>query len=161
MLEEPQFGRYRLVERLAGGGMAEIFLAKQQGDAGLERQVVLKTILPQFTQDPAMRSMMMDEARIGYSLRHRNIVQVIDVGNREDLLYIVMEYVEGVNLAELSSSTTSDKIRPGLVAYIGCEICAALDYAHRRAEDGDHLELVHRDVSPQNILLSTAGGEAN
>jgi serine/threonine protein kinase len=159
VLEGLHLGRYRLLERLATGGMAEIYLAEQEADTGLSRNVVIKTILPQFTQDASMRTMLQDEARIGFSLQHRNIVQVVDVGDEQDLLYIAMEYVEGANLAQLSDVTGDDATRQdiGLVAHLGLEVLAALDYAHNRTKDGRPLEIVHRDVSPQNILISTAG----
>jgi len=151
-------GRYRLLKRLATGGMAEIYLAEQEAETGLSRHVVIKTILPQFTKDAAMRTMLLDEARLGFSLRHRNIVQVVDVGDEDDLLYIAMEYVEGVNLAEWAAAPANRaSLDSSVIAYIGLEVLAALDYAHNRSKDGASLEIVHRDVSPQNILVSTAG----
>lgn len=160
MLDGLQLGRYRLIERLAIGGMAEIYLAEQEANTGDSRSVVIKTMLPQFTQDEAMRTMLQDEARIGFKLQHRNIVQILDVGDEQDLLYIAMEYVEGANLAQLSelaASSGSARQDVGLVAYIGLEVLAALDYAHNRRENDRSLGIVHRDVSPQNILVSTAG----
>lgn len=176
MLGGLHLGRYRLLERLATGGMAEIYLAEQTADSGLTRRVVIKTILPQFTADPAMRSMLLDEARLGFALQHRNIVQVGDVGDQDELLYIAMEYVEGANLAEVceasasrdgasrdgasadgASAGSASALGLGLVLHIGLEVLAALDYAHTFTRDGAPLDVVHRDVSPQNILVSTAG----
>jgi len=153
-------GRYRLVERLAAGGMAEVYLARMSGDEGLEKTVVVKTILPQYTSDESLRKMMLDEARIGFELRHQNIAQVLDVGREQDTLFIAIEHIEGLDLArcEQLARRAGVEVDPLLVTYIAVQVLRALDYAHRRKNrDGQPLGIVHRDLSPHNILLSDEG----
>lgn len=158
--ESARLGRYKLLERLAAGGMAEVYLARLTGDQGLEKTVVIKTILPQYTDDPALRKMMLDEARIGFELRHQNIAQVLDVGREGDTLFIAIEYIDGLDLsrAEKVSAHLGERIDPMLITHIGVEVLRALGYAHRRAGgDGEPLNIVHRDISPHNVLLSVEG----
>jgi len=153
-------GRYRLVERLAAGGMAEVYLARMAGDGGLEKTVVVKTILPQYTGDESLRKMMLDEARIGFELRHQNIAQVLDVGREQDTLFIAIEHIEGMDLARCQqfARRSGTGVDPLLVTYIAFQVLRALDYAHRRkTSDGQPLGIVHRDLSPHNILLSEEG----
>jgi len=158
--ESAKLGRYRLVQRLAAGGMAEVYLARMQSDGGLEKTVVVKTILPELTGNEQLRVMMLDEARIGFALRHQNIAQVLDVGRQGDTIYVAIEYIDGLDLARmLRACDRADlEIDPMLVAYIGVEVLRALDYAHRRRNDaGEELHIVHRDVSPHNVLVSVEG----
>jgi serine/threonine-protein kinase len=158
--ESARLGRYKLVERLAAGGMAEVYLARLTGDQGLEKTVVIKTILPQYTDDPALRKMMLDEARIGFELRHQSIAQVLDVGREGDTLFIAMEYIDGLDLsrAEKVSAHLGEPIDPMLVTHIGVQVLRALGYAHRRTgDDGAPMNIVHRDISPHNVLLSIEG----
>jgi serine/threonine-protein kinase len=158
--ESAKLGRYRLVERLAAGGMAEVYLARMQSDGGLEKTVVVKTILPELTANEDMRKMMLDEARIGFALRHQNIAQVLDVGREGDTLYVAIEHIDGMDLARLQRACESQAIEidPMLAVYVGVEVLRALDYAHRRRnEAGEELQIVHRDISPHNVLLSVEG----
>jgi len=158
--ESAKLGRYRLVERLAAGGMAEVYLARMQSDGGLEKTVVVKTILPEHSGNEEMRRMMMDEARIGFALRHQNIAQILDVGRQGDTLYVAIEHIDGMDLARLQRACERAEIDidPLLVAYIGVEVLRALDYAHRRRNDaGQELHIIHRDISPHNVLLSIEG----
>ena len=158
--ESARLGRYRLVERIAAGGMAEVYLARMVSDGGLEKTVVIKTILPELTGSEQVRTMMLDEARIGFSLRHQNIAQVLDVGREGDTLYVAIEHIDGLDLARLQRvcDQCAIELDPMLVVYIGVEMLRALDYAHRRrGEDGEELGIVHRDISPHNVLLSIEG----
>ena len=158
--EAGRLGRYRLIERIAVGGMAEVFLAKLGLAAGLEKTVVVKTILPQRLDSPRAQAMMLDEARIGFSLRHENIVQVLDVGREEDTLFVALEFIDGVDFAQLLKAyrKTADVLPPHAVAFVGAKVLRGLDYAHRRTDDGgEPLHIVHRDISPHNVLLSQEG----
>jgi serine/threonine protein kinase len=151
---------YRLRQRIAIGGMAEVFLATLRGAEGFERRVVVKRILSRWSHHPDVLSLFRDEARLGAQLDHHNIVQVLDYGNSEGSTYLVLEYVDGRNLAELLACTAErrERLPPTLVAWIGSEVCAALDHIHRRMDrGGSHLGVVHRDINLANILLSRSG----
>ena len=154
------FGKYRLLERLAQGGMAEVFKAKSLGVEGFEKVLVVKRLLPALAVDPEFVEMFVNEAKIAVSLSHANVVQVFDVGQVEGSYFIAMEYVDGLDLATLLSrgSRRQKSLPAALAVYIAGEVAKALDYAHRRrAADQELLQIVHRDVSPQNILLSREG----
>ena len=158
--ESATLGRYRLVERLAAGGMAEVYLARMQSDGGLEKTVVVKTILPELTGSEDVRNMMLDEARIGFALRHQNIAQVLDVGREGDTLYVAIEHIDGLDMARFHRECQRAEIDidPMVVAWIGVEVLRALDYAHRRKnEAGAPMNIVHRDITPHNVLLSVEG----
>jgi len=150
-----QFGRHRLVERLGVGGMAQTFLAVQRGAAGFEQRVCMKFMLPIYHQDTTYRRLFLREASIAASLRHSNIVSVIDVD--EDAGYIVLELVDGVDLRALLRSLPKRQLAPHLVVLIAIELCKALSYAHGRVLHGLPDGVVHRDVSPSNVLISYAG----
>ena len=155
-----QFGRYSLIRRLAFGGMAEIFLAAMKGDEGFEKRVVLKRILPQFSADPAFVSMFIDEAKVAARLSHPNIVQVYDFGAVDGVYFITMEFVDGADLHQILkwSSETRMPLPAPAVAAIGEDVARGLHYAHTLSDDrGAPLRIVHRDVSPHNIMLSRAG----
>jgi serine/threonine protein kinase len=157
---ERQFGPYRLVQQIAVGGMAEIHLAKTHGIAGFEKYVVLKMIHPNFSQDHQFIQMLIDEAKITVQLQHVNIAQTFDLGKVGDTFYITMEYVDGADLYKLLRKTAElDRLFPiPVAAFIGKEVASGLDYAHRKRDhNGASLGIVHRDVSPQNILISYAG----
>ncbi len=157
---ERQFGPYRLVQQIAVGGMAEIHLAKTHGIAGFEKYVALKMIHPNFSQDSHFIQMLIDEAKITVQLQHVNIAQTFDLGRVGDTFYITMEYVDGVDLYKLlRRSSELDRVFPiALCAFIGKEVASGLDYAHRKRDhNGRPLRIVHRDVSPQNVLISYAG----
>jgi serine/threonine-protein kinase len=152
------FGPYALLRRIARGGMAEVFLANHRVADGVERRVALKRILPHLAEDPEFLQMFEAEARLASQLAHPNIVHVYDFGAIDGYCFISMEHVLGVDCATL---IRAGKRTPMPVAYavrIAADICAGLDYAHRRTDnEGRPLGVVHRDVSPQNILVSFDG----
>lgn len=153
--------RYELLERIGVGGMAEIFRGKAVAAGGFEKPVAIKRILPHLSQDNRFVELLIAEAKILSQLRHRNIVQIYDVGLGDDRQYfLVMEFVEGTDLGALFGAITPKKKRlPAHIAlHIGAEVCEALDHAHRaKGPDGQVLGLVHRDVSPSNVMLSQSG----
>lgn len=154
------FGRYVLDRWLAQGGMANIFLATYAGPLGFEREVVLKVILPDFAHNPGFISMFLDEARLAARLNHPNIVQVHDLGQVGGYLFIAMEYVRGPSLSRLVTRARKQgrRIPVQLAIFIVSELLEALSYAHlRRDRDGQPLHIVHRDVNPQNVLVSFDG----
>ncbi len=152
---------FELVRRLGSGGMAEVFLAKRRGAEGTYKLLVVKRILPQHISSDSFRAMFAEEARLATRLNHPNIVQVYDfqdAGEAGQLLS--MEYVEGPDLGKLMRRARKDdeRLPPYVAAYIVSEVGRGLHYAHERTDDrGQPLEIVHRDVSPQNILLSFDG----
>ncbi|WP_223634859.1 serine/threonine-protein kinase [Corallococcus sp. EGB] len=151
------FGKYLLIKRLALGGMAELFLAHKPPDPTL---VVIKRILPYLSEEPEFVQMFLDEARIAAQLHHPNIVQVHELGKEGDNIFICMEYVEGVDLRRvLAEEFKFGASMPyGVAAKICAAIAAGLDHAHfSRGVDGRPLELIHRDVSPQNVMISYDG----
>ncbi len=157
---ERQFGPYRLVQQIAVGGMAEIHLAKTSGIAGFEKYVALKMIHPNFSQDEQFIQMLIDEAKITVQLQHVNIAQTFDLGRVGDTYYITMEYVDGADLYKLLRRASERGVPTpvNVAAYVGKEMATGLDYAHRKRDmSGRALRIVHRDVSPQNVLISHAG----
>ncbi|MCL4235578.1 MAG: protein kinase, partial [Deltaproteobacteria bacterium] len=153
--------RYRLLHRLGAGGMAEVFLAKQTGVANFERLVAVKTIHPQIVESADVVAMFIDEARIAAQLRHANIVHVYDFGRDIDgTFFIAMEYVAGLSLARLIAMAR-ERSRPiplPVVTAIVASVCRGLDHAHRSCDaDGRPLTIIHRDLDPQNILVSAEG----
>jgi len=159
-VSETPFGQYQLVEKIAQGGMAEIFRGKALDVDGLERDVVIKRILPHIAASPEFVDMLVDEAKIAVMLSHGNIAQVYDLGKVADDYFIVMEYVDGKTLSQLMKRLRNlGKHMPVPYAcYVVQEIANALDYMHRKTdEEGNPLNIVHRDISPQNAILSTAG----
>lgn len=155
-----QLAQYRIIRRIGAGGMAEVFLAQQTGVAGFSRQVAIKTIIAAGASQESM-GLFLDEARVASNLAHANIVQTLDLGLESDTLFIAMEYVPGPPLSRVIKEL-KDRGRllpPHLVAYIGAKMANALDFAHRRVTtaQGQPLALVHRDISPQNILVSRTG----
>jgi len=155
-----RFGKYLLMDRIAAGGMAELFLAKQTGVKGFEKVVAIKRILPALTQDQEFVAMFINEAKLAALLSHQHIVQIFDLGTTDGFYYIAMEYLMGKDLRALvqRSQARSLPLTPGHALLIASRICAGLDYAHRKKDlHGRDLHLVHRDVSPQNILISYEG----
>jgi serine/threonine-protein kinase len=153
-------GAYSIVKRLAAGGMAELFLAVKQGPEGFEKPVVIKRILPEYAQEAEFVAMFLDEARLLASLSHPNIVAVDELGEQDGEYFFAMEYVNGLNLRELRDLCRVVKVALPLehVLTILCGAAAGLHYAHeRKDEDGRSLDIVHRDVSPQNVLVSFDG----
>jgi serine/threonine protein kinase len=154
------FGPYELVRRLGVGGMAEVYVARARSVAGFEKVVALKTIHARFSEDPEFTQLLVEEANITAQLSHRNIVQVIDLGVVDDTHFIAMELVDGLDLSRLLTITRERRIRisPRVAAYVCREVCDGLEHAHRKlGPDGKPLRIVHRDVSPPNILVSNAG----
>jgi serine/threonine-protein kinase len=157
---EQQVGRFRFVDRLAVGGMAEVFVAIATGEAGFERPVVIKRLLPHLAANPRFLQMFFDEARIMARLQHGNIVQILDMGRIEGLPFLALEYVDGRDLRTVlqRAQDLGQALPPPLMAYVASEVCRALDYAHRKKDDqGRPLGIVHRDVNPANIFLSHEG----
>jgi serine/threonine protein kinase len=156
-----KFDRYDLLKKLATGGMAEIYLAKQSGLEGFEKVVVLKRILSHLAQDEEFVSMFLDEARIAAKLSHPNIVQIYDLGKADGTYYIAMEYVSGRNVQHIitKQQERGEPVPVEHVCRVIAGVCDGLHYAHSRKDyDGTPLNIVHRDISPQNILVSFAGG---
>ncbi|MEO1271572.1 MAG: serine/threonine-protein kinase, partial [Myxococcota bacterium] len=154
------FGKYRLIRKLATGGMAEIFLARQEGMEGFRKDVVIKRILPIHADNDELIEMFIDEARIAASLNHPNIVQIYELGKFEDDHFIAMEYVHGQDLRRTAERGLAvGNYIPLRHAVRGiADAAAGLHYAHTQVDDsGDALNIVHRDISPQNILVSFDG----
>ena len=149
-------GRYELLRPLARGGMAEVFLARRRA-GGVEKLLVVKRVRPERAGDARFLDLFVREARLSMSLTHQNIVPVFDFGRSGDQVFLAMERVEGKDLG--SSLQHATGLMPPLVAaFVAAECCQALDYAHRRkAPDGTALGIVHRDVTPRNVLLSWSG----
>ena len=152
--------RYFLFREIAAGGMASIYLARLLGSVGFGRTVAIKRLHPQYARDPAFVAMFVDEARIVTCIRHPNVVPVLDVVATPGHLFLVMEYVHGVSLSPLLAAAMERKlpIPPAIVSAIGIGMLEGLHAAHEsRGPDGKPLELVHRDVSPQNVLVGLDG----
>ena len=152
--------RYELLCPIAEGGMATVWVARQTGKHGFEKLVAIKTILPKFAADPAFQKMFRDEARIASRIEHANAAQILDVGEQHDMTYLVMEYVDGDALSSIYRALKKQNLRipPGVVLRVLADACGALHSAHELRDDGGALlNVVHRDVSPQNILVSTKG----
>jgi serine/threonine-protein kinase len=155
-----RLGRYELLAQLATGGMAEVFLARARGIGGFERLVVVKRILPALTANTNAVAMFLDEARIAAALRHPNIVQVFDVGVERGEFYLAMEYLHGADVARLVQTAhaagTGVPLGPAVAIVLG--VLTGLEYAHTRVDQhGRSLGIVHRDVSPPNVLVTYAG----
>jgi eukaryotic-like serine/threonine-protein kinase len=155
------YGQYEVLERIAVGGMAEIYLGVSRGAEGFSRQVVIKKVRSTLSTDERFVRMLIKEAKITASLNHPNIVQILDLGqNDHGEYFIVMEYVEGHDLRSVmdQAAVRGVEFDRHVALYIASEVCAALDHAHRKTDDkGQPLRLIHRDVSPSNILISYAG----
>ena len=155
-----EYGRYVLLERVAVGGMAEVFRAKREGVEGFEKVVAVKRILPHLSSNKDFVDMFVEEAKMVASLSHPNIAQIFDLGKVADSYYIAMEFVEGRDLRTILTRARDRGTLLGvdLAALIAAKVGAALEYAHRHRDDaGNELRIVHRDVSPQNILVSNEG----
>jgi serine/threonine protein kinase len=156
-----RFGQYVLVRRIARGGMAEVFLAQQRGLEGFDRRVAVKRILPHLADSPDFVKMFLGEAKLAAQLSHPNVVHIYEFGKVEHDYFIAMEFVDGVHAGQLfkhGQEKDKDKILATLVARIGADAANALHYAHElRSGNGKLLGLVHRDVSPANIMVSFDG----
>jgi eukaryotic-like serine/threonine-protein kinase len=153
-------GRYDVVGPLATGGMAEILLGRIVGPSGFQRPVVIKRILPHLARDKGFMEMFLDEARIVAGVRHPNVVQVHELGHEADELFLVMEYLEGESAAGLAKRLRAhdEPLDYSLAAYIVAEACAGLHAAHELVDaNGQKQNVVHRDVSPQNVFITYSG----
>ncbi|MEW5854910.1 MAG: serine/threonine-protein kinase [Myxococcota bacterium] len=149
------FGRYELLERVAMGGMAEVFKARHVGREGFQKDVCIKRILPQFCTEEGFIQMFIDEAKLAAKLQHANIVQIFDFDQVDGSYYIAMEFIQGKDLRTVikQGEQSGMPLGPILSAFICAEMCKGLHYAHQR----DGLGLVHRDISPHNVLVSMLG----
>jgi len=159
LVEAQAFGKYSLVAKLATGGMAEIFLARLQGAAGFDKLVCIKRLLPHLSKDAQLVNMFMSEARIAANITHPNVCQVFELGEIDGKYFIAMEYLEGL---PFSCFRRTDMYPmhpdPGLVAGLGLQACEGLHHAHQlKQKDGAPMELVHRDVSANNVFATVDG----
>jgi serine/threonine-protein kinase len=157
---EEIFGKYRLKNKVAKGGAADIYLAVQTEPEGFRRILAIKRLREEHGQDAAYTKMLLDEANLGAMLDHQNIVRVFDFGSVSGRCYIAMEYVDGGNLGSLIGKAKAHGLAfpEPIAAFIIAQVARALDYAHRRLDtEGHAMNLVHMDVSPQNILVNTEG----
>lgn len=155
-----EFGDYTLEERIGVGGMAEVWKARRKGVEGFEKRVAIKKILPQAAENEDFVEMFIDEAKLAAQLNHNNIIHIYDLGKIGDDYFIAMEHVEGKNLRQIldESRKRGQRIPVGLALFIASRLAGALDYAHHSKDfDNAALGLVHRDVSPQNVLIGFGG----
>ena len=154
-----KFGKYILLRKIAMGGMAEIFRAKTVGAEGFEKDIVIKRILPHYTEDEDFVKMFIDEATIAAKLQHANITQIFDFNVEDGRYYIAMEYVEGKDLKKVMEVGVkkSSPLSPAQCAWLIMEVAKGLHYAHTKSHKGKPLNIVHRDISPQNAMVSFNG----
>ncbi|HRI10293.1 MAG TPA: serine/threonine-protein kinase, partial [Nannocystaceae bacterium] len=160
MNDVTQFGPYKLIERISVGGMAEVYKAIEYGVEGFERVVAVKRILPHIAEDDEFITMFKDEAKIAGQLNHSNIAQIYNLGQQDDSFYIALEYIAGKDLrAIFTRCQQSGKPMPiAQACFIVMKVCEGLDYAHNKKDKyGRHLNIIHRDVSPPNVLVSYEG----
>src|ERR1051326_5605179 len=162
--EEPKdgikFGQYVLLEKIATGGMAEVWKARMRGVEGFQKIVAIKKILPHLSDNQDFIEMFIDEAKLAAQLNHNNIIHIYDLGKIQSSYYIAMEYVDGYDLKTIlkRAQERDQPMQVELALFIASKIAAALDYAHRKRDFEDReMGLVHRDVSPQNVLISQEG----
>ena len=152
--------RYELLCPIGVGGMASVWVARLLGKHGFEKLVAIKTILPRYARDPNFQEMFLDEARIASRIQHVNVAQILDLGDQHGVLYLAMEWVDGDALSKLAHAveTHGAAFPPGVAMRIMADVCAGLHAAHElRDRSGAHLEIVHRDISPHNILVGAQG----
>jgi len=154
-----RFGDYELVERLGVGGMAETFIAIRRGLDGFEQRVCLKRILPTFANDADFVEMFLREARLSALLHHGHIARVVDFGMAGGTHFLTLELIEGADLRALLRHLRrrGESLDPGLTSFIAHALASALDFAHTADAHGNAAGIIHRDVSPSNVLLSKAG----
>jgi len=158
--EPIQFGKYQLLDKIAVGGMAELYRAKVTGDYGFEKQVAIKKILPHLSDEGNLVKAFIDEAKLAALLQHENIVQIYDFGNLNGEYFIAMEYLFGKDLRKLSYKAKAKAVPIDLenTLYVISRICAGLDYSHNLKDlQGKPLNIIHRDINPQNIIITYEG----
>jgi serine/threonine protein kinase len=154
------FGKYYLLERINVGGMAEVFKAKAFGVEGFERLLAVKRILPNIAEDEEFITMFIDEAKIAVQLQHANVAQIFDLGKVDDSYFIALEYVNGKDLRAIfdRGRQRGEVMSVPQACFVVMQVCEGLDYAHnKRDAQGHELHLVHRDISPQNVLIGFEG----
>src|SRR4029079_11223933 len=155
-----RLGRYELLLPIAKGGMARVWAARQHGQRGFTKLVAIKTILPNLAREPEFERMFLDEARIASLVHQPNVCEIYELGEEGQVLYLAMEWVHGDSLIHMlrTSDTTTEPIPLRIAARIVADACAGLHAAHELVdEDGQPMNVVHRDVSPHNILVSVDG----
>src|SRR5579859_4740191 len=145
------FGKYVLERELSRGGMARVVLATLRGAGGFEKKLVVKQIRDELASDDDFVARFVEEAKTAVALAHPNIVPVYELGVELGTYFLAMELVEGASLSELLRASAPDGLSPEEGAYIGVEVCRALDYAHRR------MQVIHRDVTPRNVTVDEEG----
>ena len=155
-----KFGKYLLLEKLATGGMAQLYKGKMIGVEGFEKLVAIKQILPHLVEEKEFISSFIDEAKLAAMLHHQNIVQIYDFGNMEGTYYIAMEYLQGRDLRIIINRAKEihKPLHLEQILFIMSNICSGLDYAHKMKDfEGKPLNIIHRDISPQNIMITYEG----
>ena len=160
VFEPKQFGKYQLLDKIAIGGMAELFRAKLTGAQGFEKLIAIKKILPNLSGEESLLSAFIDEAKLAALLHHENIIQIYDFGSMDDQYFIAMEYLFGKDLRTITRTARKKDLALGMenILYIVSRICDGLDYSHNLKDlQGKPLKIIHRDINPQNILITYEG----
>ena len=160
VFQPTQFGKYQLLDRIAVGGMAELFHAKLTGVQGFEKQIAIKKILPNLSEEENLVTSFIDEAKLAALLHHENIVQIYDFGSMDNEYFIAMEFLFGKDLGTIRKAAKKRELALGMenILYIISRICAGLDYSHNLKDlQGQPLNIIHRDINPQNILVTYEG----
>ena len=160
VFQPKQFGKYQLLDRIAVGGMAELFRAKLTGVEGFEKLIAIKKILPNLSQEKILVTSFIDEAKLAALLHHENIVQIYDFGSMDDDYFIAMEFLFGKDLRTIRQTAKERELPLGMenILYIIARVCAGLDYSHNLKDlQGQPLNIIHRDINPQNILVTYEG----
>jgi serine/threonine-protein kinase len=153
-------GRYELLLPIAQGGMATVWAARQKGSRGFQKTVAIKTMLPTLSEDPQFEQMFLDEAALAAKIHHPNVAEILDLGEQDEVLYLVMEWVDGeaVSVIHKTARKNQAQLPMRIALRVGIQACAGLHAAHELKDENEtHLQLVHRDVSPQNILVTFDG----
>jgi serine/threonine protein kinase/Flp pilus assembly protein TadD len=160
VFQPKQFGKYQLLDKIAVGGMAELFRAKLTGVEGFEKLIAIKKILPNLSQEKILVTSFIDEAKLAALLHHENIVQIYDFGSMDDNYFIAMEFLFGKDLRTIRQTAKERELPLGMenILYIIARVCAGLDYSHNLKDlQGQPLNIIHRDINPQNILVTYEG----